>query len=43
MNAASSLDALCSTQASPTKMRKDRINYSEYPMLVGGAVLGGMS
>ena len=43
LNAASSLDALCSTQASPTKMRKDRINYSEYPMLVGGAVLGGMS
>ena len=26
-----------------TKMKKDRINYSEYPMLMGGAVLGGMS
>ena len=43
MNAASSLDALCSTLASPTKMRKDRINYSEYPMLMGSAVLGGMN
>ena len=43
MNAASSLDALCSSLASPMKMRKDRINFSEYPMLMGSTALGGMS